>query len=420
MAVTGPIPFQQPQSWLEGMFQGAGNTSQLLNELMKRKYANQMQPYELALKQAQVEDIPYDREMKKRGLDIREQESAFRNALLPMQLQQLQMQIDPTKKFQYEQNLFQAFKDSIGRPGAAPGVPQQPMTEQNDNFPTMMSGGQIPQERLPPSVMTSGRPGAQEAVNEAMSQRMPQMNESQGGPMNNAPSNVRPSQYTPEERAFGRRLGFDLSEDPEQIAQRQIETAEVKEANKINLQEAKKIEDSARELVPYAISIQKLRNLITNNPNLTGPISGSLAWAKLKNSKEYGQLVSHQLNLLGAGAKKLSPRGGAVVTQIAQKGKVSEFNQPETNLGILDAMAETMRPEFELMKQSYEEKSRKQFPIKFEDYFAEPAQNEPSKPAGRVNAVPKGYESIISPDGTTHLIPSAEVPAALRAGGRRG
>ena len=166
-------------------------------------------------------------------------------------------------------------------------------------------------------------------------------------------------------KAMGFERGVEL---PHQKAAREINTANAKEQQKLNIKRAQDVSELAKDLQLAGMDVNGIHELLTGSDSLgtgiTRTLVGKLGWG----SEKLGEFNERALRLQSQMARALSSRGGVGAANIVASGKPSTWKSTSENIGITNAYAERIKNEFDLLNQEYKKLSGRDLPYTLPEY----------------------------------------------------
>lgn len=158
------------------------------------------------------------------------------------------------------------------------------------------------------------------------------------------------------------------NELPHEKMEREITTSNLKEQNKLDIKQAQKLRDTAKDLQLAGLDVEGIHDILTGPDSLgtgiTKTLIGKLGWG----SEKLGQFNERALRLQTQMTKALSSRGGVGAAKIVQSGKPTTWKSTSENLGITDAYADRIKNEFDLLNQEYKAITGKNLPYTLPEY----------------------------------------------------
>ncbi len=158
------------------------------------------------------------------------------------------------------------------------------------------------------------------------------------------------------------------AEMPQEKMQREISSSNIKEQNKLDINRAQELRESAKDLSLAGLDINGIHDILTGPDSLHTGITRSLTGKLGFGSEKLGELNERALRLQAQMARALSQRGGVGAANIVASGKPSSWKSTSENLGITKAYAERIKNEFDLLNQEYKNISGKDLPYTLPEY----------------------------------------------------
>lgn len=185
----------------------------------------------------------------------------------------------------------------------------------------------------------------------------------------NAGSSQQPQQSPMQQFPLWARKALGLpAEFPDEKMNREIYSDNIKGQNKLDMDRAQALRESAKDLSLAGIDINGIHDILTGPDSLSTGVTKSLIGKLGFGSEKLGELNERALRLQAQMTKAISSRGGVGAANIVASGKPSSWKSTSENLGISKAYAERINNEFELLNQEYKNITGKDLPYTLPEY----------------------------------------------------
>ena len=347
MALNIPLPQAPDISLHNSIGQGANMYNMVIQHAMQRaqeRRAQEKLPYELKQMQAAIQ---HANEASSRASQARkEAHQRYLNEQNPDYA---------ANKFLHEMQILGKMGAENGGIQTAPEVPHQQFNAlremmQSKGMPQGQGMMTQPPEEQQPEMMNNDK-------QQSVASEEPK---SQGIDWNN---------LNPVQKMWAAKHGYKIAgEAPHEKMEREIVTANAKEQNKLNIKQAQKLKDQARDLQLAGVDIDGIHDILTGPDSLgtgiTKTLVGKLGWG----SEKLGAFNERALRLQSQMTKALSSRGGVGAAKIVAGGKPSTWKSTSENIGITEAYADRIKNEFDLLNQEYKGITGKNLPYTLPEY----------------------------------------------------
>lgn len=164
------------------------------------------------------------------------------------------------------------------------------------------------------------------------------------------------------------RNGRGRKESPEERQEREIETAEKKEENKLKVKTNNEYLNVGDIVNNASSPLETIFTILEKHPGNTGNMAGIRNFLHIGNETQ-GKLNAAMVPLQAALGKEISQRGGAVAASLAAPGKPGIWQNQNYNMGSTKQLIEKSIKAFNMAKQNYEESTGKPYPKKLPKFL---------------------------------------------------
>jgi hypothetical protein len=167
---------------------------------------------------------------------------------------------------------------------------------------------------------------------------------------------------------YARKMLGMPEEFPQEKMNREIYTSKITAQNKQDMEQAKLLKDTARELSLAGIDVNGIHDILTGPHSLTTGVGHALIGTLGFGSEKLGELNERAVRLQAQMTHALSARGGAQAAKIVASGKPGGWKGTSENLGLTKAYAERVKNEFDLINQEYKKITGEYLPYTLPEY----------------------------------------------------
>jgi hypothetical protein len=150
----------------------------------------------------------------------------------------------------------------------------------------------------------------------------------------------------------------------EEKAEIGLNVAERREESKAHVKQNTEAETSGTSLAKSARYLRQLKQILEENPGLTGPGASFSSKLGLSKNKQLGKFKEISGKLQAEIGKYASQRGGIQSVNWAASVKPDIGNQPEMNLGMIEAALEGIGEDYKDISDQYGKRNKgKRFPV---------------------------------------------------------
>lgn len=154
-------------------------------------------------------------------------------------------------------------------------------------------------------------------------------------------------------------------ETPQERQQRETQTKIDVATGTDNAKTASKLVSSGRELISLVDRAKKVKDLLDENPGLTGWLQGGLASLNLSQSKKLAEFDQTTRKLQADMGRYGSQRGGAQVLKWAERSKPGTYKSVDYNQGMVKSILDDAKADYVEMAREYKDRTGKDFPVPF-------------------------------------------------------